>query len=159
MTVAGAESTVILLEGLPTIIGALIALGGTIALFWLQQSSARRAQRNRTIDAAMREVMTAFSHLIKGFGVRGGPNPTEDLQQSALRLVWLLAGKDKAVAESVVIRANHAVNGLAGIHSASARADKVSKVRTDVVIALSEWRAGERSTKWFESENAKFAPR
>ncbi|QEE62329.1 hypothetical protein FVA74_12640 [Salinibacterium sp. dk2585] len=158
---------------LPALTGGLIALSGTIALFWLQQRAQRKAEAARRVEEAFDRYMSFCGYVARQLS---GQSDTKfsrwDVYDKGWRFTWTLPQKDRAVGEwamRIVIGSVEGFNGDAGEAAGNTDGDGAAKTRewrrerlawaeenlNLAVTFLDKWKQGKIKTKWFQDQLTK----
>jgi len=133
----------------PPVIGALIALSGTITLFWLQQAASRRQYRRERLDDAFDRVLVLYGQTAQLMYARAErPLTRWESMELMARLLWALPRRDQEVGAWVIAVMTQALNERKNTDDS----DEVVNVFSLVLQQLTAWRNGKVKTAWFREE-------
>lgn len=137
----------------PSLIGGTFSIAGVVGLFWLQQRSQRKAEKEVRRTEAVEHLMKTLNDARLTF--RRGQRNADQLSlryTNSWRFAWLLDRRERPVADwawAVLNTALHETSGRPGTYD---RDKDLADVIIRVMDGLNKWRTGEQKVSWYAAE-------
>lgn len=142
----------------PAITGGLVALAGTIVLFWMQQSAQRRNDRRRRTDEAFDRFMDYCGYLSAQLRTPHGELPFNrwEVFERGWRFTWTLSDKDQPVGtwamQILIGSVTEVAKAERGSEDFKAKLIWAEENMNLAVQYLSLWKRGRIKRSWFAKQ-------
>ncbi|SDS45777.1 hypothetical protein [Microterricola viridarii] len=142
----------------PVVAGGLVALAGTITLFWLQQRAERRAREAQRVEAAFEKFMSFCAYVAQRLSIdEQRPKFSRwEVYDMGWRFTWALPHRDRAVGEWAMRIVVGTVEGFSeGVNDLDNYREKLKWAEENMNLAitfLDRWKQGKVKRKWFSNQ-------
>ena len=137
----------------PSLIGGAFSIAGVVVLFWLQQRSQRKAEKESRRIEAVEHLMKTLDDARLTF--RSGQRNADQLSlmyTNSWRFAWLLDKDERPVADWAWAVLHAALREAPSLPTTFDRDKELAGVIIQVMDGLNKWRTGERKVSWYAAE-------
>ena len=137
----------------PSLIGGAFSIAGVVVLFWLQQRSQRKAEKDSRRIEAVEHLMKTLDDARLTF--RSGQRNADQLSlmyTNSWRFAWLLDKRERPVADWAWAVLHNALREAPSLSTKFDRDKELAGVIIQVMDGLNKWRTGERNVSWYAAE-------
>lgn len=137
----------------PSLIGGAFSIAGVVGLFWLQQRSQRKAERNARRIKAVEHLLKTLDDARLAF--RQGQRNADQLSlmyANSWRFAWLLDRHERPVADWAWAVLFSTLRETRELPSTFDRDRELAEVIVIVMEGLNKWRTGEQKVSWYAAE-------